>query len=262
MSTRSIEIRILRCKPGVIDPPRFESFRVAVEEGATVLDALERIRREQDPGLMYRHSCHHSSCGSCACRVDGVERLACTTRLHDLGGDTVTLEPLRGFPVLGDLVVDVRGFYADIDPAWDCLRPVDPPAGVSGRDPALRGSGGCSQTGPYAALPSSPRALAEGPIPVFQQPVRFEDCIECGACVSACPVDASSPGFMGPAALAAVNAERLKHPEQEPALLALARSERGEVRCERALRCSRVCPVGVYPARHIMELRNRRAKKF
>jgi succinate dehydrogenase / fumarate reductase iron-sulfur subunit len=224
MNTRTLTIRILRCKPEVIEPARFESFRVAVGEGATVLDALERIRREQDPGLMYRHSCHHSSCGSCACRVDGVERLACTARLLDLGGDTITLEPLRGFPVLGDLVVDVSGFYADIDPAWDCLRPVDPPIGNSAGEKGLQ---------------------------------RLEDCIECGACVSACPVDKARPGFMGPAALAAVNAERLKHPEREPALLALAGSERGEARCERALRCSRVCPVGVYPARHIMELRKR-----
>jgi succinate dehydrogenase / fumarate reductase iron-sulfur subunit len=224
MNTRTIEIRILRYKPGVIDPPRFETFRVSVGEGATVLDALERIRREQDPGLMYRHSCHHSSCGSCACRVDGVERLACTTRLQDPGGDTVTIEPLRGLPVLGDLVVDVRGFYADIDPAWDCLRPVDPSAGGTAGEGGLR---------------------------------RLEDCIECGACVSACPADKARPGFMGPAALAAANNQRLKHPEDEPALLARAGSERGEARCERALRCSRVCPTGVYPARHIMELRKR-----
>ncbi|HSV94301.1 MAG TPA: 2Fe-2S iron-sulfur cluster-binding protein [Desulfobacterales bacterium] len=224
MPERTVEIRILRYKPGVIDPPRFETFRVSVGEGATVLDALERIRREQDPGLMYRHSCHHSSCGSCACRVDGVERLACTTPLQDPGGDTITIEPLRGFPVLGDLVVDMRGFYADIDPAWDCLRLADPPIGSSAGEKGFR---------------------------------RLEDCIECGACVSVCPAYTSSPGFMGPAVLAAANAERLKHPEQEPALLALAGSERGEVRCERALRCSRVCPTGVYPARHIMELRRR-----
>ena len=231
MPERTIEIRILRWKPGAIEPARFESFRVRAEEGATVLDALERIRREQDPGLMYRHSCHHSSCGTCACRVNGVERLACTARLRDLGAGAVTLEPLRGFPVVADLVVDARGFFTDIDPAWDCLRPADPPAGAA--------------------------AGAGGPIPVFQQLVRFEDCIECGACVSACPVDKAQPGFMGPAALAAANAQRRKHPADEPALLALAGSERGEARCERALRCSQVCPTGVYPARHIMELRRR-----
>jgi succinate dehydrogenase / fumarate reductase, iron-sulfur subunit len=229
MSERIFEIRILRWKPGAIDPARFESFRVGVEEGATVLDALERIRRELEPGLMYRHSCHHGSCGTCACRVNGVERLACTTRLRDLGAEAVTLEPLRGFPVVADLVVDVRGFFADIDPAWDCLRAVAPPAG------AAAGEGGLQ---------------------------RFEDCIECGACVSACPVDRAQPGFMGPAALAAVNAQRLKHPAEEPALLALAGTERGQARCERALRCSQVCPTGVFPARHILELRKRLENKF
>ena len=147
MSERIVEIRILRWKPGAIDPARFESFRVGAEEGATVLDALERIRREQDPGLMYRHSCHHGSCGTCACRVNGVERLACTARLRDLGAGAVTLEPLRGFPVVADLVVDVRGFFADIDPAWDCLRPVAPPAGAA----AGGAASGASRTASSAA---------------------------------------------------------------------------------------------------------------
>jgi succinate dehydrogenase / fumarate reductase iron-sulfur subunit len=221
MNPRTLTLRILRYTPGVIDPPRFESYAVTAGEGTTVLEALEQIRRTQEPGLMYRHSCHHSSCGTCACRVNGVERLACTTHLLELGADPVTLEPLRWLPVVADLVVDMGAFYTDIDPAWDYLRAIDAPA------------------------------TGEPPL------VRFENCIECGACVSVCPVDKLRPGFMGPAALAAVNHQRLKHPEDEPEMLALAGSERGEQRCERALHCSRVCPTGVYPARHIMDLRKR-----
>ena len=194
MSTRTINIRILRWKPGAIDPPRFESFRVRAEEGATVLDALERIRREQDPGLMYRHSCHHGSCGTCACRVNGVERLACTTRLRDLGAGAVTLEPLRGSRSL-------RTWWS----TCAASSPTSTPPGTA--------------CGP----PSRPRGLRPGRAgcTVFKAR-RFEDCIECGACVSACPVDRAQPGFMGPAALAAVNAQRLKHPADEPAMLAIA----------------------------------------
>ena len=220
MNTPTLTLRILRYLPGEIDPPRFQSFSVAAVEGTTVLDALEDIRRTADDGLMYRHSCHHSSCGTCACRINGTERLACTTRLQALGRGVVTLEPLREFPVVADLVVDMCRFYTDIDSGWDYLRSVED------ADPA-------------------------------QRLLRFEDCIECGACVSVCPVDKLRPGFMGPAALAAVNAERLKHPEREADLLAFAASARGERRCERALLCSRVCPTGVYPARHILELRHR-----
>jgi succinate dehydrogenase / fumarate reductase, iron-sulfur subunit len=224
MTERTIEIRILRYKSGEIDPPRFQPFTVAAGEGTTVLDALEQIRRTQDPGVMYRHSCHHSSCGTCACRVNGLERLACTTRLLELGTDAVTLEPLRWLPVVADLVVDMQSFYTDIDPGWDYLR----------------------STAEARTVPAGTEGLQ-----------RFESCIECGACVSVCPVDKLQPGFMGPAALAAINAQRLKHPAEEPDLLAVAATERGERRCERALLCSRVCPTGVFPARHIMDLRRR-----
>ena len=134
-------------------------------------------------------------------------------------------------------------------------------AGVPGR----RGPGGRRARlfrghRPRLGLPAARRPARGGrgrggrPDTGFSTARQFEDCIECGACVSACPVDKAQPGFMGPAALAAANAQRRKHPADEPALLALAGSERGEARCERALRCSQVCPTGVYPARHIMEL--------
>ncbi len=77
MATRAIEFSLFRFRPGGIDPPRFKSFRVDTEAGTTVLDALERIRSTLDGSLLYRRSCHHGSCGTYACRVNGVERLAC-----------------------------------------------------------------------------------------------------------------------------------------------------------------------------------------
>ena len=66
---------------------------------------------------------------------------------------------------------------------------------------------------------------------------------------------------MGPAVLAAINCERQKSPQNEKVLLSLAGSERGERLCDRALNCSRVCPTGVYPARHIADLRRILKKK-
>jgi len=84
---------------------------------------------------------------------------------------------------------------------------------------------------------------------------RFETCIECGACISACPVTHKSNAFLGPAVLAAVNNELKKSPQQSEDLLSRAGSKRGERLCERAVNCSRVCPNKVYPARHITDLR-------
>ncbi len=84
---------------------------------------------------------------------------------------------------------------------------------------------------------------------------RFENCIECGACVSACPVSHSESPFMGPAAMSALHNELQKLPDKQDALLSLAAGEHGEGPCERAIECSRVCPNQVAPAKHILDLR-------
>ena len=114
MSIKKITFRILRYKPGHIDPPRFQEFTLEVDPMTSVLDGLEKIRIEQDKTLMYRRSCHHSSCGTCACKINGVERLTCITKIQELQGDTVTLTPLEGFKPIADLVVDMNRFYDDI----------------------------------------------------------------------------------------------------------------------------------------------------
>ena len=230
MALKKITLRILRFKPGHIDPPRYQEFSIDADPDMRVLDALEAIRLRQDSTLMYRHSCHHSSCGTCACKINGRERLTCITKIKELKGDTITLESLEGFKILGDLVVDMSPFYNDISEHWSYLKK--------------------SENGNATQLP-------EG-IEEFE---RFENCIECGACISACPVTYKNTDFMGPAALAAVNNELKKSPQKSEGLLEIACSRRGERLCERALNCSRVCPTGVYPARHIADLRKLLASK-
>jgi len=224
MALKDITFKILRYKPGHIDPPRFQNFTLTVDSTTSILDGLEKIRLEQDNTLMYRRSCHHSSCGTCACKVNGVERLTCITKIRDLPGDTITLTPLEGFKPLGDLVVDMNRFYDELSGDWshikdtENIQSTEHPAGVA-------------------------------------KFTRFENCIECGACVSSCPVSHKNADFIGPAVLAAINCELGKSPRQSQDLMAVAGSKRGEHLCERALNCSRVCPTGVYPARHIMDLR-------
>jgi succinate dehydrogenase/fumarate reductase iron-sulfur protein len=87
-------------------PSYWQDFRVQVSERAYLLDALEGAWK-QDPTLLFRHACHHASCGSCGLRVHGRERLACVTpALGAARRGVVRLEPLRNFPVVADLVVD------------------------------------------------------------------------------------------------------------------------------------------------------------
>jgi len=221
---RTVTFSVRRFKPGRIDPPRRQSFRVPVNDATTVLEGLEYIRHRLDDSLMYRHACHHSACGTCALRVNGTERLACTTRVADLEGETIVLEPLAGFACVGDLVVTMDDLFRQIAPDWSYLRD-------------------CEE----ASADRTPEGVT--------QLMRLEDCIECGCCQSACPVVREHRRFMGPAVLAAAHRQIQNSDDPSPALLTLAAGPRGERWCRRALVCSRVCPTGVYPARHIADLR-------
>lgn len=229
MSRKQTTFRIYRFKPSGIDPPRFEEFKLTSTGLMTVLEALESIRHTRDASLMYRRSCHHASCGTCAVRVNGEEKLACATLVDELAGDRVIIEPLNGFRRLGDLVIDPARVWVEISPEWTNLKPADQP--------------GLGRTNRKNS--------------VF---TRFEDCIECGACISACPVSHETPGFMGPAALSAMNNEIKKNPKRRIDLLSRAASPQGVAGCRRALECSRVCPTGVAPARHIQQLRKKLAE--
>jgi succinate dehydrogenase / fumarate reductase iron-sulfur subunit len=215
---RTVLLRVFRYQPGD-HAPRSQEFRVPVGPRTTVLDALLAVRRHHDPDLTLRHSCLHGSCGSCGLRVNGRETLTCVTRLDGLA-EPLTVEPLAGAPVVGDLVVDMAGFYERLEP--------------SGR-PLVR---------------ASERAAAG-----LQEPGRLENCIECGLCVSACPV-AGDPRFLGPAALAA--GERVvaePRGADRGAVLGWVDDAHGVWRCHAAFECSQVCPTAVHPGEAIMRLR-------
>lgn len=226
MLEKTIRFKIFRYKPNVIDPPRYDSFEVTVGPRTTILDALEIIRVEHDPSLMYRHSCHHASCGTCAYKINGREALGCVTPVLELNSAEVIVEPLDGLPRIVDLVVDMSDFYRDFSPDWTYLRD--------------------SEWQPQATTPFS-----------VDQYVRFENCIECGACLSACPVTAVGNFYMGPAVLAAINREINKNDAAKTALLELAGSERGVWQCHSAYECTAVCPADANPAGQIMALRRR-----
>jgi succinate dehydrogenase / fumarate reductase iron-sulfur subunit len=122
MSEKTIRFKVFRYKPGAIDPPRYDTFNVAVGPRTTVLDALEIIRVDHDPSFMYRHSCHHASCGTCAYQINGREALGCVTNVLELNTDEVIIEPLEGLPRIVDLVVDMADFFRDFSPDWTHLR--------------------------------------------------------------------------------------------------------------------------------------------
>jgi len=155
-------------------------------------------------------------------RVNGAEVLGCVTRLADLRPGPVTVEPIANAPVLSDLVVDMSTLYERFE--------------RSGR-PLIR-----------ARLEAEPDGRP--------MPVRLEDCVECGLCVSACPIAATDPDYLGPAALgAAWRAVTEPRGQDTRSVLDWVDDHQGCWRCHLSFACSEVCPTDADPAAGIMHLR-------
>lgn len=223
--TQTRRIRISRRRPGA-GRSRVDEFDVTVGPDTTLLEALREIRSHHDRSLTLRYSCCHASCGTCGMRANGHEVLACVTPLASLRPGPVLVEPLASARVEHDLVVDMRDLYDHLEPTQRPLvRQDEHLAGQEKDEPGL----------PFA---------------------RYEDCIECGLCVSACPIAGSDPLYLGPAALAAAWRTVQEPRGADPLrVLALVDDEQGCWRCHASFECTEVCPSGVDPAGAVMALR-------
>ncbi|WP_240555874.1 2Fe-2S iron-sulfur cluster-binding protein, partial [Streptomyces albus] len=97
---------------GDVDGGGLEDFTVQVNEGEVVLDIIHRLQATQAPDLAVRWNCKAGKCGSCSAEINGRPRLLCMTRMSVFARDeTVTVTPLRAFPVVRDLVTDVGFNY-------------------------------------------------------------------------------------------------------------------------------------------------------
>lgn len=209
----------------------YQDYTVEVDESATVLDCLIKIREEVDGTLALRCSCRSAICGSCAMRVNGQAALACNTRLSDAAanGGTAVIEPAGNLEVIKDLVVDFKPF-------WDKVRAVEPWLQNRGPEPEAE----------YVAPNEDMLHLAE-----------VMSCIMCGACVSDCTVLEVDDNFLGPAALAKAYRFVADPRDDEDSERLDALNEYGGVwDCTRCMQCVEVCPKGVAPMDRIMSLRD------
>ena len=90
----------------------FVNYQTEVDEGMVVLDVLHRIQAEQAGDMALRWNCKAGKCGSCGMEVNGKPKLACMTRMNTYSEqDIITVQPMRTFPVIKDLVCDVSWNY-------------------------------------------------------------------------------------------------------------------------------------------------------
>jgi succinate dehydrogenase / fumarate reductase iron-sulfur subunit len=218
-------------RQGGAEPSHYDSFEIEVDPDEYVLDGVERIWAFHDRSLTFRHACHHSTCGACGMRVNGVEKLTCITTMRSVtqDGGVVRVDPLRNFPIVSDLVVDMSSFYSRMELVGHReVLPIDEAEKVT--DPWTKEFENLGQS----------------------DAIRLADCIECGLCISACPIAETTPAYLGPAVLAGAHQNGLaEHPE----LLKVIDTENGVWRCHSAYECTAVCPSNVEPAWRIMDLR-------
>ena len=102
------EVRNFKVWRGDKDGGKFVGYDVNVEPGMVVLDGIHQIQRTQAPDLACRWNCKAAKCGSCSAEVNGRPALMCKSRLDSLpAGQPVTVQPIKSFPIIRDLVTDV-----------------------------------------------------------------------------------------------------------------------------------------------------------
>jgi succinate dehydrogenase / fumarate reductase, iron-sulfur subunit len=198
----------------------FENYSTSVSEGMVVLDAIHQIQAESANDLAVRWNCKAGKCGSCSAEVNGMPRLMCMTRLNDLNLDKpVTVEPMRAFPPVKDLVTDVSWNFA-VKRRIAKFKPRVPDA------------------------PDGTWRMAQSDVDRVQE---FRKCIECFLCQDVCHVlrdHQKFDEFIGPRFLVHVAALEM-HPLDTENRADELREAHGIGYCNITKCCTKVCPESI-----------------
>ncbi|MCU1291858.1 MAG: succinate dehydrogenase subunit [Bryobacterales bacterium] len=197
----------------------FREYTTEVAPGMVVLDAVHRIQAEQANDLAVRWNCKAGKCGSCSAEINGLPRLMCMTRLDTLPlEEPITIEPMKSFPLIKDLVTDVSWNYQ----VKKTIRPFTP------RPAAADGSW----------------RMAQEDVDRVQE---FRKCIECYLCQDVCHVlrEHHLHGqFVGPRLLVFTAALEM-HPLDTGRRTDDLHREHGIGYCNITKCCTTVCPEGI-----------------
>ncbi len=222
-----VTLKIKRFNPEKDAAPYWGEYPVEAEPTDRLLDALNYVKWYIDGTLTYRRSCAHGVCGSDAMLINGANTLACKVLLQNLGSK-ITVEPMRGFRVIKDLLVDMEAFFEKYRKAK-----------------------------PYL-ITHSPEPEKER-LQSIEDREAFEDttkCILCGACTTSCPSFWANEDYVGPATI--VNAHRFIFDSRDEGCderLEILGAADGVWRCRTIFNCVEACPRDINITRAIGEVK-------
>ncbi len=225
---------ILRVFRGDAQGGEEKDYKVPVDEGMVVLDALHYIQANYDGDLAVRWNCKAAKCGSCSAEVNGKPRLTCKTRIDSLPqGEPITVYPMKAFPVIKDLVTDVKWNYH----THKKIPPFTPPKDTDWR-------------------------MYQEDIDRIQE---FRKCIECFLCQNVCHIlrnHHKNDAFFGPRFMIKI-AELEMHPLDTLDRSDMLRREAGVGYCNITKCCTEVCPEHIHITDNaIIPLKERVADKY
>jgi succinate dehydrogenase / fumarate reductase, iron-sulfur subunit len=225
----SVQVRILRFDPSQDERPWWGDYEADVEPTERVLDALHYVKWYRDSSLALRRSCAHGICGSDAMIINGVNLLACKVMIRDLE-QPIVIEPIRGLPVIRDLVVDMEPFFASY-----------------------------KEVKPWLIVDEDEKEPPRERIQSQEDRERYDDttkCILCAACTTSCPIYWADGKYVGPAAI--VNAHRFIFDSRDRGgreRLEILSGKGGAFKCRTAFNCTDACPRGIKVTLAIQEVK-------
>jgi succinate dehydrogenase / fumarate reductase, iron-sulfur subunit len=223
----TLRLKIRRYNPEVREDSWWDEFEVQMLPNDRLLDALHEVKWRYDGTLSLRRSCAHAICGSDAIMVNGKNRLACKVLVKHVA-PKCTVEPIRGLPVLKDLIVDMEPFFAG-------YRSVLPYLVNDEGDPS--------------------KERLQSP----EDRHRFDDttkCILCACCTTSCPIFWGDGEYVGPAAI--VTAHRFIYDSRDQAgdeRMKILSDKSGVFRCRTTFNCTEACPRGIEVTKAIQDVK-------
>ena len=210
-------LRKFRIYRGDNDRGDLETYEIEVSEGMVVLDVIHKIQAEQANDLAVRWNCKAGKCGSCSMEINGKPKLSCMTRMNEYKDDeTITITPMKTFPILKDLVTDV---------SWNF-----------------------EQNKRIKPVKLAPEAKTEKGYVMYQKDVdrvqEFRKCIECYLCQNVCHIlrdHDKKDEFVGPRFMIRVASLEM-HPLDTEDRLPELKKEFGSGMCNITRCCTAVCP--------------------